>query len=440
MKAIFIFLTLSAILISSGLGCSDAVNVESWRQDLRVLERQLEERHVDLYHTVPKDTFAAAVDRLYERIPTLTRPEILVGFAQLVALIGDGHTSFYADNQNDWMFKIYPIRLYSFPDGIYLTAAAKEYAHLFGKRLIKIDQTPISEAFRATSTLVSADNDMEYQYSVPFMLIRPEILYVLGIADSINQAMFTFEDGIQQAFSAMTVSEYNDQKWQVANSVFGPERKSPSMRHEFLFATSLTLPHLKERKYYWYEFIEEHQTLFFQYNACWDQKDRPSFKEVVENMFAFLDENPVERLVIDLRQNTGGEPLIAKPLIEGLEQRSELSASGRLFVLVGRRTYSAALTNAAHLRSMAGARVVGEPPRGKPNSPSEGRDIDLERTDTWATVSTQFVARDSALGDVEYLPIDIEATYSFDVYQSGKDPVLDAALNAALYDESNQSR
>lgn len=93
---------------------------------------------------------------------------------------------------------------------------------------------------------------------------------------------------------------------------------------------------------------------------------------MVDELFALMDKNGAERLIIDLRQNSGGEPMIAEPLIQEHERRSELSDRGGLFVLVGRRTFSAALTNAAHLRSRAGARTVGEPPRGKPNCPSEG--------------------------------------------------------------------
>ena len=440
MKIIHFFRILAATIIWSALGCSDNVNIEDWRQDLQTLEKQLIERHVNLYHTISKATFVAAVNELYQRIPTLSQPEILVEFAKLLSMVGDGHTSFYASDQENKRFHYYPVRLYSFADGIYLTATTEEYAYLFGKRLIQIDKTPVIDAIQILSTIISADNDMEYQYTVPFELTRPEMLYVLGIADSLNQAVFVFEDGTQQEFSAITVDDWLEQDWLVVSNVFSPERKSPSMRHEFLFASPFTLPHLKERKYYWYDYIEAHNTLFFQYNVCWDQRDRPSFKEVVEEMFEFMDNNPVKRLVVDLRQNTGGEPLIAKPMIEGLKQRSELSAKGGLFVLTGRRTFSAALTNAAQLRGLVGARVVGEPPRGKPNSPSEGRDIDLEETGTWATVSTQFVERDSALGDAEYLPIDIEATYTFDIYQSGKDPVLDAALAAPLYEELNKVR
>jgi hypothetical protein len=149
-------------------------------------------------------------------------------------------------------------------------------------------------------------------------------------------------------------------------------------------------------------------------------------------MFELVDQHPVERIVIDLRQNSGGEPLIAQPLIEALEQRADLGDEGRVFVLTGRRTFSAALTNAAQLRARAGARVVGEPPRGKPNHPSEGRDVDLDQTKVWFTVSTELVERDPALGDSEFLPIDIQATYTFDAYRSGADPALEAALAAPL--------
>jgi C-terminal processing protease CtpA/Prc len=54
-------------------------------------------------------------------------------------------------------------------------------------------------------------------------------------------------------------------------------------------------------------------------------------------MFRFLDENDVERLIVDLRQNSGGEPKIASYLVEELGKRNEFTEQGRLFVLVGRR-------------------------------------------------------------------------------------------------------
>lgn len=422
------FLVMSLLLV----GCSGEVKPEKWQKDLRELERQLIERHVDPFHTVSREEFEAAVDDLEARIPDLTQPEILVGFAQLVARIGDGHTSFYPGNQKKKWFHFYPIILWSFSDGMYVIATSPEHVDLFGKRLLAIDETPIDEAFRRIATTIGADNEIEYVYTVPGELRRPEMLHVLGIAASADRAEYYFEGGLSRTLRPMTLKDYRNLDWRTANGLYEAEAP-PSSRLEFLFATPLVLEHLQQRKYYWFTWLADERTLFLQYNVCWDQEDRPPFAEVVDTMFRAMDERPVERLVIDLRQNSGGEPKIAEPLIEELARRPEFSEDGRLFVLVGRRTFSAALTNAAQLRSRVGARIVGEAPRGKPNSPSEGRDVDLKRTKIWFTVSTQFVERDPALGDAEFLPVDVEATLSFDQYRRAQDPVLEAALAVELF-------
>jgi hypothetical protein len=421
-----------SVLLVGGPACSGEVKPEKWQKDLRELERQLIERHVDPFHTVSREEFEAAVDDLEARIPELTQPEILVGFAQLVARIGDGHTSFYPGNQKKKWFHIYPIILWSFSDGMYVIATAPEHTDLFGKRLVAIDDTPIEEASRRVATTIGADNEMEHTYTVPFELRRPELLHVLGIAASADRADFHFEGGLRRTFQPWTVKAYRDLDYRTANGLYDGQAP-PSARVEFLFATPLVLEHLQERKYYWWTWLADERTLFLQYNVCWDQKDRPTFADVTDELFRAMEERPVERLVIDLRQNSGGEPKIAEPLIEGLARRYEFTDEGRLFVLVGRRTFSAALTNAAQLRSRAGARIVGEAPRGKPNSPSEGRDVDLKRTKIFFTVSTQFVERDPALGDAEFLPVDVEATLSFDQYRRAQDPVLEAALAAELF-------
>ena len=422
-------------MIALSFGCKDIavedLTAEDWRMDLRDLVKDLKRRHVDLFHSVSKDSFEQAVAELDRRIPSLNRPQILVGLAQLVALIGDGHTSFSPGDQRGMEFHYYPYRLYSFSDGIYVIAAPEQYAEVLGKRLVQIDNTSIEDAFSAVSTTIGVDNDMEYQYTVPSLLGRPEALHTLGIATGSDQAEFVFEDGVRSTFHAVTGKEYDGFKWMSASNLFG-EQERPTLRLDHLFATPLTLERVKPGDYYWFTYLEEQQALYFQYNRCWDQKGRPSFKKVTKDLFQYMDNHPVERLIVDLRQNPGGEPKTATPLIDGLARRSEFGQEGRLFVLVGRRTFSAALTNAVHLRSRASARIVGEPPRGKPNNPSEGRDINLKRTRIRVTVSTQFLERDPALGNARYLPIDSEATYTFESYQEVHDPVMQAALNAEI--------
>ena len=75
------FFLLTAVLLVSAPACSSEVKPEKWQKDLRELERQLIERHTDPFHSVSREEFEAAVSDLEQRIPKLTRPEILVGFA-----------------------------------------------------------------------------------------------------------------------------------------------------------------------------------------------------------------------------------------------------------------------------------------------------------------------------------------------------------------------
>lgn len=272
---------------------------------------------------------------------------------------------------------------------------------------------------------------MEYTYAVPFELPRPELLHALGIAKSSDHAEFVFEGDVRTTFLAIDLKEWQAVEWVCANSLY-EGASPPSMRVDFLFATNLTLKHVKNKEYYWFEYLKEEQALYFQYNVCWDQNNRPTFSEVTKELFQFMDNNPVERLIIDVRQNSGGEPNTAQSLINGLAKRTKFTEEGRLFVLVGRRTYSAALTNAVHLRSQANARIVGEHSRGKPNCPSEGRDIDLKNTKILVSVSTQFVERDPTLGEADYLPVDVKVAHTFKSFQAAQDLDLQAALNTEL--------
>ncbi|MBO6577261.1 MAG: hypothetical protein JJ896_17555 [Rhodothermales bacterium] len=435
-KSTAVCLVLAFLLASA---CTNNAQVMSprvaakWQAELHTLHDSLLARHVDLYHETSREEFERAVAAIEARLPSVSVNEALVEFARLIALVGDGHTSFYAGDQRRKTFGFIPLHLWSFSDGLYVTAAPVEYRHLVGKRITGIDQTPIQEAIRRVKSTIGVDNEKGYDYAVPFDLLRPELLHALGIATSADTVRFEFDGGVSEPFATIPLNEYNKGDYRTANGVYA-DGIPPSRRLEYLFATPLSLPHLLERKYYWWEYLEEENAIFFQYNTCWNQRDRPTVAEMAQEMFAFMDANPVEKLIIDLRQNTGGEPETARALIDGLAARPEFTEEGRLFVLVGRRTFSAAVTNAAELRSRANARLVGEAPRGKPNSPSEGRDVDLKRTGIWLTVSTQFVERDPALGDADFLPLEIEVNHTFAAYRDAVDLDLRAALNAGVLD------
>ncbi|MCR9253892.1 MAG: S41 family peptidase [bacterium] len=400
---------------------------QKWKEDISHVYTKLQERHVDLYHTSSKEKLDETYQDLISDLPSLTDQQILTRLAQFVALVGDGHTGFVAGNQKKLWFKFLPVKLWYFGDAPYVYSATYQFKTLIGKKLISINGMPIDKVNDLVYSTIGADNDMEKKYTASFDMTRPDLLQALGVIKSIEEISFEFNDGTTIELPYLALKKWRDAEWFTLNGIY-ESGKSPSQRLSFHFASELTLPHLVNREYYWYEVLEDNETIFLQYNTCWDQKNRPSFTELTSQMLQEMDQRGIQKLIIDLRQNSGGEPKIAERFIEELKTSEELVKSGNVYVLVGRRTFSAALTNAAQLRKI-GAITVGEPPRGKPNNPSEGRDITTSNKKLWVTVSTQMVIRDEELGDAKYLPVDHLIEQSIDDLAKGTDTVFQWAID-----------
>jgi cobalamin biosynthesis Co2+ chelatase CbiK len=66
---------------------------EKWREDLRYMAEQMPLLHNNLFHTMSREQFDAAVEKLHDRIPTLARHQIIVEMARIVSMVEDGHTN-----------------------------------------------------------------------------------------------------------------------------------------------------------------------------------------------------------------------------------------------------------------------------------------------------------------------------------------------------------
>jgi hypothetical protein len=144
-------------------------------------------------------------------------------------------------------------------------------------------------------------------------------------------------------------------------------------------------------------------------------------------LFVELDRKPPARLIIDLRQNGGGDFFEGRRhLIEPLKRRPSLSQKGRLYVVVGRATYSAAMANAIDFRKELGSILVGEPIGERPNSYSENDEMTLPKSRIVVSYSTryyQFVDQDvpAVMPDV---PIDPD----WEAFRAGRDHVVEWVL------------
>ncbi|MDX1745346.1 MAG: hypothetical protein R3324_05355 [Halobacteriales archaeon] len=397
---------------------------QAWLSDIDVLDRMLRLRHVDLFHSISEPEYSAALEAFRSGIGEWSEARTVVELARFIAGIGDGHTTFFAPSHPALDHR-YPFLLWFFEDGLRVLAATEEFAELAGARLVSIDDTPVEDVYAAISPLIAKDNRMGARYYV-IGYFNPVILQELGLVDDATSAEVAFVPLAGGPVRRRVVNTHpsaaeDELIWVGARSWISDV---PTLGLTHLLASPMTIA---DYQYYWYRVLPEDRAIYFQYNVCFDAEEGPPFVEVTDEVLQRVDAGGIDRVVIDLRHNTGGEPLTARPLIDGLSERVEQKGL-EVTVIVGRRTFSASLTNAIELRNEAGASLIGEYPAGKPNNPSEGRPIHLPRTDVVVRYSSQFLTRDPALGNAEFLPLERLVPLSIDDYVRGVDRPLEIAL------------
>lgn len=413
LPALIVVLMAAAISSSAGLRPPQTAGVqlsapEKWAADLDFLAKELPARHKNLFFKITREEFQAGVAALKSRIPSLSRTGFLMGLSRLVASVGDSHTSFTIMPQ-----KAFPLKLYWFKDGLYVIDTTPEQAGLLNGRLVSVDGHPIEEVVQAFAEIFPHDNEAQVRDYVPRFLGSSEHLFGLGIIAEPERATFTVRTPAGATVSAkldsLALADVRKVSW-AAPAV------DPS-----------SLPHYRRLAGSAYEFayMAKDRTLYFAYNSCRDLPAKP-FAAFASGLWDAIHKNPVDRLVIDLRSNGGGDSSILDPFIGELAADKDLNRKGRLFVILGRRTFSSAILNALDLKMKTAAVFYGEPTGGRPNHYGEIRMLTLPNLGIRVSYSTkyfQFVE-----GDEPSLQPDVLVELTLDDYLALRDPVLEAIL------------
>jgi hypothetical protein len=406
---LFIFFLLVPELCFSRL--SAASGEKKWHKDLKALRKQLRSLHANLFFKITPDEFNQAVDDLDASISSLPDHEIIIGMTRIVAMVGDAHTRLDWE-QTATSFRTYPLRLYWFSDGLYVTATTADYRSALGAKLIQIGGTDIDQVYASVRSLIAHDNEWWLRQRVPDYIVVPEILNALKILPDMEKGHFVFEDdrGTRFAQDFVPVSQDSNIAWL--------EWPNPAERSAPLYQKNPNL-------FYWFEYLEDSRTLYFKYNVAANMNTLP-VEVFAEQISSFAGTHAVDHFVIDMRDNGGGDSSILFRLLSGLQGRPELNQRGHFFVIIGRKTFSSAVINAVGLKKQTQAIFVGEPTGGKPNSYGEVRTFFLPKSGLEVKYSTKFFKL--LEDDPPSFTPDITAQISSTDYSAGQDPILDAIL------------
>lgn len=326
--------------------------------------------------------------------------QAIVGLMQFAALVGDAHSGI--DLQPAMGFRRYPLRLSWFKDGLYVFGATAEQTDLIGMRVTGIGEADIEEAFDEVSSLITHENDSWLLNQSQNYLVTAEVLHALDLIANMDQAEFSFQspDGLRVTHRLSPLTEDSEADWHFANS------------RGFLYQRDQDLN-------FWYEYLPEDQILYFKYNACVPF----GFWRFNRALWRVVDENPVQKIVVDFRDNGGGSSFQFRFFLDELAKRPEFDDPQRLFAVTNRSTFSSAMMNALQMQSQTEATLLGEPTGGKPNSYGEVRAFRLPNSGLRVTYSTRYFqeVEDELLSVMPDVPLSM----TFADFQSGRDPVLE---------------
>jgi len=400
----------------------------AWAHDLRFLVGEVRRKSHHTIRPVTTAEFEASASALAVRAAALSDHQMLVELMKLVATLGDGH-AMVEPPDGDWSFTpTLPVMLYLFEEGLFVIAAAPEHRDLVGAQVIAIERRPLADVAATIRPTISRDNEQGVRAALPYRLREVAVLQALGIAASPDRVTLSLAPGPDTAVRHVEIEA--DDTWPTGRLKgvrpcppaweYLPRRSGRPLARYLRWAANT----------FWFEDLPERQAVYFQLNSVQDAPNE-SLAALTERLCDVVAQEHVRRLIIDLRWNGGGNTFRVMPLLHRLLGLGKLGRPGGLFVLVGRRTFSAAQNFASLLDRHAQPIFVGEPTGSSPNFVGESVPFTLPYSGARVMVSDLFWQNGWPMDYRTWIPPHLYVPPTFAALRDNLDPALDAILELA---------
>jgi hypothetical protein len=375
-----------------------------WHEDLIFLASELPKRHANAFFSLSRAAFDAEVAALDKRLDGANADQIFVGLQQIIKSIGDGHTGLGTPPPDR---RVMPLQFSKFGDEYRVTGVGPGYEKALGARLVKIAGMPVAEAWKRALTLTPRAELMELRQGDALVyLARGYSLHGLDITPDRNHTLYTLRNDAGHIFTLDAIG-LNPKPGVVVEMKSG--------------YSDIALRYQNRGVPFWCKSLPDQHALYCGWRA---------YQDLAANAKAMFDQiaslHP-QKLVIDMRDNGGGDNTVGyAELVAKLKAHADLNRKGRLYVLVGPETFSAAMNNAAQFQDETNAILVGQTIGEKPNSYQEPRQFRLPNSHLVVRASTLYYefrkhGENAVRPAKQIIPTWAEV-------KVGRDPVLDWVL------------
>ena len=392
--------------------------------DLAYLVTQLKAVHRNPFLDEGEAAFMSRVAAVQAKAGSLSDVGFLV---EVMRLMGhrdrDGHTGAWAMAQPGSLLEAWPVWLYDFPDGLRVVAARAPNADLVGARVVKVGHAPIADARTAVEPLVPRDNASNLRSNLPIYLTLPDVLADLGLLDEGDPGLtLEMPDGTTREVTpeALPVDAMRDWVFGVYGGRY-PESLPPdadgplALRNQDLA--------------FWSTPLSKPAGLYVGYNDVMrTTSDGTTISDLAATVTAAATKDPGAPIVVDLRNNGGGDNNTYGALRQALESIAE-AHPGSVRLITGRATFSAAGNFVTDLKvgpQKAGITLVGEPPGGGLDIYGDVKVVTLPASGIVVLIAGRYHERAPGDDRLEIEP-EVPVQLGWADYAAGRDPVFEAA-------------
>lgn len=403
--------------ISFGVGCfAQSINHIDWKSDLEYLKKELPQNHIDLFFSMTENEFNKGVDNIIQQLPMMNDYGVADLLLKHIAKIKDNNIFVDFGTLNN-PNKILPFSLYWFNKGLYILATKHGCDNLLGKKLVKINDFKIEQIIDSLSTLIPFDSYARIKNNVPKMICFLPHLNYFG---------FTKDETV-----SLEIEDYNG-----VYSVYKIKNEDLIENNWIRFKPdSIAFCWKNKNKFFDEQYFEKDSIYYLQYNTCYskelakksrnpkEEKNLPSFKKFEKKVIVIMKKKPVKKLVIDLRFNNGGSYDQLNELISKLQDYKKVNQKGKLFVVIGKQTFSSGLVNMIDFKGLTQAIFLGEESSGRPSHFGDVNFLILPSSGLRISYPTKYYKY--ADEDKNSFRLDVKIETNFSDYKKGIDPVFD---------------
>lgn len=356
---------------------------EAWLEDIDAFSEGYKTNHIDLFYWRDEAFFDQQVEELKTQVGELNDDEIEVSLRRIINSMQISHTNL--DLSSSITSVTFPLRLRLMEDDkVYVINTAEgdfaDYSDCLYAEITAINGMPMEEVLELVLPVIFGERYANAQRAWFPEYFYPRLLTVAGVPDRDGTFTFTFRNEAGESYEKIIETIPSDAEYQW------------SVEYPMLFTTNTG--------FNWYEFWEDEALLYFAYNTCSDSDG--TLNTTLEEILAVLKQGQVETLIVDLRNNSGGNSGLIASFVKNLRLNPHYYES--FYIVIGGYTFSSGALNAMQFAKENPAVLIGTPTGENPDDLGEVEVFSLPNSGLYCQFSTAIFKSGIRYSSTDALP------------------------------------